>query len=1304
MTKKFQGVWGGRFALICAWLVAGVFALGGCAVFDGMEGKGGGSGGGSDATLPDATDTVSPRDTHSPGEDATPELPEGVTLEFVGQPGLAQVGRAITPPVRVALIHDGERLRDASVTVTLALSGGAPGAALSGASATAVNGLATFDQLAVDTPGENYVLTAGVSGVPQAQSAAFDVLDGAPSRLAFRTQPGNTIAGEALRAVGSTADSPVLIAVEFRDGDGGLLSDVTERVTLSLSEDGELKGEVEVEAVDGVAVFQDVSVWRAGSGLRLRATAGAQYQSSESDAFDVLPGLPSDTTTLQADPPNARADGEELIVLKLQLLDTFENPLPQVDVEFGSNNPNDEFVNAQGTHERTVQADENGEYTMGLRSREAGPRVVFAESRGVRFELEVEFVAGDLDALAIEGDVEDIVAGGTIAFSVLLQDADRNTMDSDAQVSLQLVGGSAGASLEGTTIRRAVNGRATFDDVTVTTAGSGYKIRAKVGGLSAETGTFDVLPGAPSQWEPSVTPAQVAVDISGGVLISSGVIADDFGNPVPGVGLSVSVTGSTHSFIPVDGSGSASGNTFSGTTNDSGKWSVRLRSDVAEQKDITLKVGDGSVLSESLRVEFVPGALSRIDVLSQPVSSAQAGSSIGSVVFQLKDSKSNALRAGTTVQLALTGGANAGKLTLQGGAAARAHNLQSDNDGKVKVTGAWVDKVGEYNLKASVGSISIDSDGFVITPGAFNQTQSSMSVNRTSGIIADDVDKATVTLTVRDAYGNPVPDVALSLVKVSETPASSGGAMDVSLTLERTKTDSSGQATGWVKAKSRAGSVVIKANVTYGGVHALGPNVTVDFVEPMFTISGELDYLPADYEVRVKNDSTPSAALTPTGPVVLFTLPRHTSYNLRINNSSAHLCVTIGPAQGKLTAPIELQVKCADKWIKVSSSKSSNFTVAVRKDQTLWAWGVNNEGQLGDGTTTSRVKPVRVGTKADWTDVSAGHEHVLALDSSKRLWGWGNNQNKRVSNEFSADRLTSPQQIPVPAIFTGYKWAEMAAGGTFSLAVLSNLAGQKAVIWGKNLAGELPGVMNSALVALRGCSIPTSLKGCVDANKVDGVAAGQSHFMVVGGTPAYDGTSTVPARPAMRGIAWRFFVNTEGQLGLGDTTARPNKSGTNPPTYDYELDWLRLDAGLTSSVGITRTDRHLYVWGQRFGTNPVKQAETPFGQERTSRWRQASAGKRHFLAIRENDQLYGWGEDASGALGDPSTRYVQDATLQTTTTVSGASAGADVSFYIEQAGGRLFGRGSNTSGNLGINKTSGQLSRSTGFLEVKTNP
>ena len=68
-------------------------------------------------------------------------------------------------------------------------------------------------------------------------------------------------------------------------------------------------------------------------------------------------------------------------------------------------------------------------------------------------------------------------------------------------------------------------------------------------------------------------------------------------------------------------------------------------------------------------------------------------------------------------------------------------------------------------------------------------------------------------------------------------------------------------------------------------------------------------------------------------------------------------------------------------------------TIVLKADGTLWAWGNNYHGQLGDGTTIHRHSPVRVGGDNDWTAIAAGEYHTVALKADGSLWAWGDNGN-----------------------------------------------------------------------------------------------------------------------------------------------------------------------------------------------------------------------------------------------------------------------------------------------------------------------
>ena len=72
-------------------------------------------------------------------------------------------------------------------------------------------------------------------------------------------------------------------------------------------------------------------------------------------------------------------------------------------------------------------------------------------------------------------------------------------------------------------------------------------------------------------------------------------------------------------------------------------------------------------------------------------------------------------------------------------------------------------------------------------------------------------------------------------------------------------------------------------------------------------------------------------------------------------------------------------------------SAGNAHSLGVKSDGTLWAWGRNEDGELGDGTITNRHSPVQIGSDTTWAMVSAGSVHSLAVKSDGTLWAWGKN-------------------------------------------------------------------------------------------------------------------------------------------------------------------------------------------------------------------------------------------------------------------------------------------------------------------------
>jgi alpha-tubulin suppressor-like RCC1 family protein len=116
----------------------------------------------------------------------------------------------------------------------------------------------------------------------------------------------------------------------------------------------------------------------------------------------------------------------------------------------------------------------------------------------------------------------------------------------------------------------------------------------------------------------------------------------------------------------------------------------------------------------------------------------------------------------------------------------------------------------------------------------------------------------------------------------------------------------------------------------------------------------------------------------------------------------------------------------------VSGGTSSTF--AIKTDGSLWAWGHNGHGQLGDGTTTHKFEPVRIKPDTRFASVSASSGHSLAIDENGGLWAWGSNEYGQLGDGTFEDKT-----LPV-RIKNDTRFANVSAGREHSLAIDENTA------------------------------------------------------------------------------------------------------------------------------------------------------------------------------------------------------------------------------------------------------------------------
>jgi len=164
---------------------------------------------------------------------------------------------------------------------------------------------------------------------------------------------------------------------------------------------------------------------------------------------------------------------------------------------------------------------------------------------------------------------------------------------------------------------------------------------------------------------------------------------------------------------------------------------------------------------------------------------------------------------------------------------------------------------------------------------------------------------------------------------------------------------------------------------------------------------------------------------------------------------------------GSQFTPAQIQATGTNTWRSASAggNGTGGFTVAVGTDGTLWAWGENNFGQLGQGDTFNRPTPTRVGNLTSWYAVSAGGAHAVATRQNGDLYAWGSNVFGRTGLGLASGSTNAPARIG-----TDGNWRQMSAGWGHTVAIRDG----SLWVWGDNRQGQIG---DDTTVETRSCPV-----------------------------------------------------------------------------------------------------------------------------------------------------------------------------------------------------------------------------------------
>lgn len=360
-----------------------------------------------------------------------------------------------------------------------------------------------------------------------------------------------------------------------------------------------------------------------------------------------------------------------------------------------------------------------------------------------------------------------------------------------------------------------------------------------------------------------------------------------------------------------------------------------------------------------------------------------------------------------------------------------------------------------------------------------------------------------------------------------------------------------------------------------------------------------------------------------------------------ISFSNLH-CVMSLPVDSLQLPPV------ATHFIQIAAQKERSLVVL--SDGTVKAWGSNNFGELGDGTTSTRFIPVQVSILTRITAVAAGAWHSLALRNDGTVWAWGNNDYGQLGDG-TVNEVHQPKRITA---LSGM--VSIAAGEDFSIALKTD---GTVWAWGINTWGQLgDGSVTDKFFPVK---IP-ALTG------VKEIAAGRGSCVAL----KADGT------------LWTWGLNSNGALGLGSTILMSN----TPVEITGLSNIIRVASNGSGHSLALKNDGSVWAWGNndhgQLGDGTYVNKDLPFMIALPANIKAIGVGEDISFAIRSDGIVFAWGWNAVGELGIDY-NFIHQSTPVLVSLLTGVKniCGGNFHTIVQKDDGSIWAMGGNVAGQLG---------------------